>query len=34
MHRLLGHAHPTTADNYVRGSPADLDEKLKKAWGE
>ena len=33
--QLLGHADvSTTANIYVQGSPADLEEKLKKVWGE
>jgi integrase len=33
--QLLGHAAAgTTANIYVQGSPADLEEKLRKVWGE
>lgn len=33
--QLLGHADvSTTANIYVQGSPADLEEKLRKVWGE
>jgi integrase len=33
--QLLGHADvSTTANIYVQGSPADLEEKLKRVWGE
>jgi len=33
--QLLGHADvSTTANIYVQGSPADLEEKLRKDWGE
>jgi integrase len=33
--QLLGHADvSTTANIYVQGSPADLEEKLDKVWGE
>lgn len=33
--QLLGHADvSTTANIYVQGSPADLEDKLKKVWGE
>jgi integrase len=32
--QLLGHADvSTTANIYVQGSPADLEEKLRKVWG-
>jgi integrase len=33
--QLLGHADvSTTANIYVQGSPADLDERLRKVYGE
>lgn len=33
--QLLGHADvSTTANIYVQGSPADLEDKLRKVWGE
>ena len=33
--QLLGHADvSTTANIYVQGSPADLEQKLDKVWGE
>jgi integrase len=33
--QLLGHADvSTTANIYVQGSPADLERKLDKVWGE
>jgi integrase len=33
--QLLGHADvSTTANIYVQGSPADLEAKLRKVWGE
>lgn len=33
--QLPGHADvSTTANIYVQGSPADLEEKLRKVWGE
>ncbi|MBA2536835.1 MAG: hypothetical protein H0V20_05285 [Actinobacteria bacterium] len=33
--QLLGHANvATTANIYVQGSPADLEDKLEKVWGE
>ncbi|MGH3053155.1 MAG: tyrosine-type recombinase/integrase, partial [Gaiellaceae bacterium] len=33
--QLLGHADvATTANIYVQGSPADLEDKLRKVWGE
>jgi integrase len=32
--QLLGHTDVgTTANIYVQGSPADLEEKLRKVWG-
>lgn len=34
-HQLLGQADvSTTANIYVQGSPADLEAKLRKVWGE
>jgi integrase len=34
-HQLLNHADvSTTANIYVQGSPADLEQKLDKVWGE
>ena len=33
--QLLGHADvSTTANIYVQGSPADLEQKLDRVWGE